>query len=109
MPPFPAQILVYRQDSLLLETRKLVLQHAGFVVTVALELQTTKDLIAERTFDLFILCHSLTPKNCEAALALTRSLHSGMKDLILSDRRHERSQRIFAAARPAPGIPARAS
>ena len=77
-------ILVYGQDSALLETRRLVLQHDGFDLSVALELKTVKEALAKRTFYLFILCHSLSSQNCEGALALTRSKHSGMKNLILS-------------------------
>ncbi len=80
----PAHILVYGQDSALLETRKLVLQHAGFDVTVALEMQTAEEKLAAQPFDLFILCHSLSLRNCEEALALTHTLRSGMKNLILS-------------------------
>ena len=80
----PTHILVYGQDSALLETRKLVLEHAGFDVTVAVEMQAAKEKLAARTFDLFILCHSLSLRNCEEALALTHSLPPGMKNLILS-------------------------
>lgn len=78
-----SRILIFGHDSVLLETRSLVLLHSGFDVTVALHLQKTADLLATRSFDLFILCHSLPLKDCEHALALAHSLHPGLKTLIL--------------------------
>lgn len=79
----PSRVLIFGQDSALLETRSLLLLHSGFDVTVALDLQSTADLLATRSFDLFILCHSLSPHDCERALALAHSLHPGLKNLIL--------------------------
>ena len=78
-----SRILIFGHDSVLLETRRLVLLHSGFDVTVALDVQKTADLLATRSFDLFILCHSLSVKDCESALALAHSLDSGMKTMIL--------------------------
>ena len=62
-----SRILIFGHDSVLLETRSLVLLHSGFDVTVSLDLQKTADLLATRSFDLFILCHSLPVKDCESA------------------------------------------
>ena len=79
----PPRVLIFGHDPLLLETRRLVLLHSGFDVAVALDLQKTADLLSTRSFDLFILCHSLSLKDCESALALAHSLDSSTKNLIL--------------------------
>ena len=79
----PARVLIYGRDPVLLETRRLVLLHSGFDVKVALQLQETVDLLATRSFDLFILCHSLSSKDCEHALTLAHSLHPSLRNLIL--------------------------
>ena len=84
MPAPFARILVYGLDPSLLQTRRLVLQHAGFDVTVATQLQTVEELLATQNFQLFILCHSLTLPICHGALALAHSVGSGLKNLILS-------------------------
>lgn len=79
----PSRLLVFGRDSTLLETRRLVLLHSGFDVTIAVDLQKTADLLATRSFNLFILCHSLSSEDCEGALSLAHSLHPGLKNLIL--------------------------
>jgi DNA-binding response OmpR family regulator len=79
----PSRVLIFGHDSALIETRRLLLLHTGFDVIVALDLRKTAELLATRSFDLFILCHSLPLKDCEGALALAHSLHSGLKNLIL--------------------------
>ena len=84
MSSSPTRVLVYGHDLALLETRRLLLEHAGFAVTIALDHRTATDLLTAQSFDLFILCHSLSLKDCEGALEFTRSLHPGVKNLILS-------------------------
>ncbi len=80
----PARILVYGRDPVLLETRRLVLQHSGFHTASALNLQAATELMAARNFDLLVLCHSLSVTDCEAALNVTHSRHPEIKNLILS-------------------------
>ena len=76
-------ILIYGSAPDLIETRQWVLEHAGFDVTVSLSLKRTTELLAGRSFDLFVLCHSLSPSDCEDALSQARDLRSPTKNLIL--------------------------
>ncbi len=66
--------LIYGSARDLIETRRLVLEHSGFDVTVTLDLEEARALLLERAFDLFILCHSLSHSNCTTALSLAHSL-----------------------------------
>ena len=60
------------------------MEHSGFRVTVSLDLEETKRLLAAEMFDLFILCHSLSFLDSEKALTLAHRLRPGMKNLILA-------------------------
>ena len=77
-------ILIFGSAPDLIETRRLVLKHAGFDVTVSLSLDHVTDLLASRDFDLFILCHSLSPSQSESALLEVHTLRPKTKNLILS-------------------------
>ena len=77
-------ILIFGSAPELIETRRLVLRHAGFDVTVSLSLGGVAELLASQTFDLFILCHSLSSSQCESALLQARTLRPTTKNLILS-------------------------
>ena len=77
-------ILIFGSAPDLIETRRLVLKHAGFHVTVSLSLDRVTDLLASRDFDLFILCHSLSPSQSESALLEVHTLRPKTKNLILS-------------------------
>ncbi len=58
-------ILVYGRDTCLLQTRALVLQHAGYRVAAVQDWFGTH---AHQGVDLIILCHSLTQKQRRDAL-----------------------------------------
>ena len=77
-------ILIFGNAPELLETRRLVLQHAGFDVTVSLSLSHATELLISCSFDLFILCHSLSSRECESALRLAHSASPQTKNLLLS-------------------------
>ena len=78
-----ASILIFGSAPQLIETRGLVLKHAGFDVTIESSLERTLELLARRPFDLFLLCHSLSVSDCEVALSQAHALRPGMKNLIL--------------------------
>ena len=76
-------ILVFGSAPDLLNTRRLVLQHAGFDVTVSLSLDRTTELLVSRPFDLFILCHSLSSPACESALQVAHTACPKTRNLVL--------------------------
>ena len=78
-----AAILIYGTALDLVDTRRLVLQQAGFAVTVSSELERTIELLAARPFDLFLLCHSLSAFECEQALVQAHALRPTGKNLVL--------------------------
>ena len=80
----PPSILIYGSAPDLIETRRLVLAYSGFDVDIALNMESVSELLTSRSFDLFILCHSLCPSDCESALKEVHSLRPEMKNLILS-------------------------
>jgi hypothetical protein len=53
------QILIYGHDSVLLRTRKLVLERAGFEVCASDALEEVQGIFAAWPVDLLILCHTV--------------------------------------------------
>ena len=80
--PHP-NILVFGRSRDLIETRRMVLEYSGFHVTITLDLERTREMLKTRSFDLFLLCHSLSLLDCESALSEARLYRPGMKNLIL--------------------------
>ncbi len=98
-------ILIYGSAPDLIDTRRLVLKHAGFDVTVSLSLNHTTELLTARPFDLLLLCHSLFSSDCESALVQSDALRPETKRLILckplSNRLHtDRDTYLVAFASP---------
>jgi len=79
-----ASILIYGHDSSLLETRRLVLQHAGFQAGTVMTLEEVRKILVHRPGVLPILCYSLSAEECGQALALIHSLKPARKSLILT-------------------------
>jgi DNA-binding NtrC family response regulator len=77
-------ILVYGHDLDLLHTRRLVLQHAGFNVEIVTSLKEAETITVAQSANLFILCHSLSARECENALKLAHSPQMKMKSLVLT-------------------------
>ncbi len=69
--PTPASVLVFGRDYQLVHTRSLILEKAGFRVRTASSLPEIQQLLSEPTMDLMLLCHSLSPQECNEALLLT--------------------------------------
>jgi DNA-binding NtrC family response regulator len=92
----PITILLFGRSTRLLETRKIVLQSAGYRVYLASDLSAARHLLREKEIDLLILCRSLPMEDSGRALALTyrwpmmRSLvltagDDGCRDNLLSE------------------------
>jgi DNA-binding NtrC family response regulator len=76
-------ILIYGRDADLLETRRLVLQQAGFQAWTVTNLADADKVMITQPSGLLILCHSLSVGECEKALAMSHSRQPGMKNLVL--------------------------
>jgi DNA-binding response OmpR family regulator len=79
-----ASILVYGHEARLLETRRWVLEKAGFGVQVTMELQELERLTVNQGPDLLILCHTLSVNDCGEVLQRARELRPEMKVLLLT-------------------------
>ncbi len=69
-----ARVLVVSRDEMLLRSREMILG-AFFAVRGAGRFIEARTLLTNNVFDLIVLCHSLTPDECErlAAMAHDRS------------------------------------
>jgi len=71
--PMSFCILVYGSDQLLLNTRTMVLEKAGYAVLTAIEASDVERIILSQKISLLVLCHTLSSEKCEAALELAES------------------------------------
>jgi len=69
--PTSASVLVFGRDHQLVHTRCLILEKAGFHVRTAASLPDIQQLPPEPHMDVMVLCHSLSPQDCDEALILT--------------------------------------
>ncbi|WP_263385634.1 hypothetical protein [Granulicella arctica] len=77
-------VLVYGRDHRLLETRRWVLEQAGMKVITATEGSHVEQTLATQSIDIFILCHTLSPEESDAALLIASVLRPEMKNLVLT-------------------------
>jgi hypothetical protein len=84
--PCLGNILVYGHDANLLEIRGLILKKAGFNVWAAANSEDAAILALCQKIDVFILCHTLSKKECAAALDMAQSRRPAMKMVILTTR-----------------------
>lgn len=66
-----ARVLVVSRDDMLLRSREMILG-AFFAVRGAGRFIEASTLLTNNRFDLIVLCHSLTPDECERLAALAR-------------------------------------
>jgi hypothetical protein len=66
-----------------LETRKLVLQQAGFIVHSATDLAELEQLAATTPIDLFLLCHEFTHEKCQDAVRMVEQICPQPRILIM--------------------------
>jgi hypothetical protein len=76
-------VVVFGKDPLLLQTRRLVLSRGGFNVAAIADLgEFTKfDVDAIRVL---VLCHTLTPKDQQTAIAVGQRANRGMKTIVMT-------------------------
>ena len=69
--PAPASVLVFGHNDQLVHTYCLILHKAGFHVHTAASLSDIRQLPSTPTIEVMVLCHSLSPQDCDDALSLT--------------------------------------
>ena len=77
-------ILVYGSDALLLGTRTMVLENAGYAVFYALKPSEVEETILSQTIALLVLCHTLSSEMCKAALDFAEGRRPGIRSLVLT-------------------------
>jgi DNA-binding NtrC family response regulator len=77
-------ILIYGRDAALLETRRLLLESAGFTVATALELAAITQLLSGPAFDLSLLCHTLSHDERETLMSVAQRVRPEMKFIVMS-------------------------
>ncbi|MGF7180458.1 hypothetical protein [Tunturiibacter psychrotolerans] len=82
--PMSFCILVYGSDQLLLNTRTMVLEKAGYAVLTAIEASDVERIILSQKISLLVLCHTLSSEKCEAALELAESRRPVIRSLVLT-------------------------
>ncbi len=78
-----AEVLIFGHDPVLLETRRLLLNRAGFQVWIAAKATEAVDVLLNEPIDLFILCQSLPADVCERTLETAHTLRPEMINLLL--------------------------
>jgi DNA-binding response OmpR family regulator len=77
------KVVVYGRDPILLLTRRLILERAGFTVFTTSHLEEEVDLMAIQEPQILILCHSLPTEEAHSALMMTREIRPQMKTLVM--------------------------
>src|SRR6516225_126163 len=77
------QVLVVSRDAMLLQTRQLILG-AFFRVQTAGRIREAEALLVTRTFDLIILCYTLTEAECQEVIRLADELKHRPRILMLT-------------------------
>ncbi|MGA9669228.1 MAG: hypothetical protein WBQ94_08470 [Terracidiphilus sp.] len=78
-----AHVLIVSKDPILLETRKLILE-AFFLVEAADGVSCACTLMARRTFDLVVLCYTLSDDECQQVIGLAHEQEPRPKVLTLN-------------------------
>ena len=66
-------VLAVGLDSRLLDTRKMLLQSAGYIVATALSIKEAFHLYVNRDFDLVMLCHTLLEQDRDGLICMIRA------------------------------------
>ncbi|MGI4828914.1 MAG: hypothetical protein ACRYFU_12100, partial [Janthinobacterium lividum] len=80
----PTSILVYGRDPSLLDTRRWVLERAGYRVLTAQTLAEARHLAATEPVSVLLLCHGLSAQDCEDALAVADIIRPEMRRLLIT-------------------------
>jgi hypothetical protein len=76
-------VLIYGHDARLLESRKWVLQSCGYRALGVRHLAGINRVPGTPPIDLLVLCYTLTPKECESAIAHATMRWPDVKELAL--------------------------
>ena len=84
----PTSILVYGRDPSLLDTRRWVLERAGYRVLTAQALAEAKHFAATEPVSVLLLCHSLSAQDSENALEAADTIRPEMRRLLITANTH---------------------
>ena len=85
--PLPYRVLCFSRDPRLLETRHWVLEKRFDAVTILSIAAMEQQSSLGRSFDLVLLCHTLSAEECESAFAIARQSwpHAKILGLVASE------------------------
>ena len=76
-------VLIYGHDARLLESRKWVLQSCGYRALSVRNLATLNRVPLTPPINLLVLCYTLSPRECESAIAHAKLRWPNLKELAL--------------------------
>jgi hypothetical protein len=85
--PISISILLLGRDPGLLETRRWVLETAGYTVRTMSAWGDLEVALAAETADILILCHSVSVREREPTISIVRSRHPAIEILTLNGAR----------------------
>ena len=91
-------VLIYGHDPLLLQTRRRILEQAGYTAWAAEVLDEVESIITTNAVELLIVCQTLSDEEGEAAITLAHQIRPEMKTLVMSLTR----QRLLKTAHETP-------
>jgi hypothetical protein len=77
-------IFIYGNDPMLVTTRRLIFERAGYTVFAAESLSNAALVLMNHQIDVFVLCQSLSDEERHAALETANTLQSEIKCVSLS-------------------------
>lgn len=69
---------------MLLDTRRWVLEQAGFAVFTISSMDSAVQVVAEHSVDLLLLCHTLTPAERHSVVATASAFKPQIKKLVMT-------------------------
>ena len=79
-------VLLFTRDLSLMLTRTLLLERDGFTVMSASEMREFRACLLRRSFDLILLCQSLSAEECESAADFAREHAPSARLLVMFTR-----------------------
>jgi hypothetical protein len=79
----PGKLLIYGNDSMLLTTRRLILEKVGYEVATVATFSDAMLLLLNQQFDLLILCQSLNEEERRGMLESAHAINPELKCAVL--------------------------
>jgi hypothetical protein len=98
-----ASILLYSHDSLLLLTRRVMLEKSGYVVFMACNLNEIHGACSTQSIDLIILCQTISSDEAAMALAVVLAFNAATHTLALNEALPEFVERNYTVSTNAQG------